>query len=287
MIRQIPISLPPITMRLVLIVVGAAILAVPNAILLGEAIGFMATRDYVFDWWLFQEASDRIGTGRMYDWGMPGQFGDVYDYRYSPLFAYLMTPFTWAGIWVWRALHLAALLLLPGRWALLALVAWPFWLDVASANVMIFPVVFGFLALRGSAWAMVAYVAMALLIPRPLYLPLLIWLAWQRPDWRPAMLGVAGAYAILTALTGEATAFLVSLTRGTELIGLDYNWGPSALLGPAWPLIGVPLGAWLTYRGRLGWAGIAISPHVLPYYLLALSWEARPRPMPVRAAADR
>jgi len=47
--------------------------------------------------------------------------------------------------------------------------------------------------------------------------------------------------------------------------------GPPAWLGSAWLLIGVPLGAWLTWRGRVGWAGLAISPYwLMPYYLMLL-----------------
>jgi hypothetical protein len=276
MIRTLSTSLPPISPRNVLILTVVAVLSVPNAILLSEAFGFMATRDYVFDWWLFGEASARIGTGTMYDWGVPGQFNDIYDYRYSPLFAYLITPFTWLGIWVWRALHIAALLLLPRRLALLTLLAWPFWLDVAHANVMTFAAVSGFLALRGSRWGTVAYVLIAMLVPRPVYVPLLVWIAWKRPEWRIPMLGMAGAYAVLTLATGEGFAFLASLTRGTELMALEYNWGPSALLGPVWLMVGVPLGAWLTAIGRVGLAGIVVSPHVLPYYLLVLLWELDP-----------
>jgi len=273
MIRSISTSLPPISLRLVLLLAVVAILSVPNAILLGEAFGFMATREYVFDWWLFGEASARIGTGHMYDWGAPGQFNDIYDYRYSPLFAYLITPFTWLGIWVWRALHVAALLLLPRRLALLAILAWPFWLDVAHANVMTFAAVFGFLALRGSRWGTVAYVVIALLVPRPVYVPLLAWIAWKRPEWRVPLLGIVGAYSGLTLATGEAFAFVASLTRGTELMALEYNWGPSAFFGLGWLVVGVPLGIWLTSIGRVGVAGIVVSPHVLPYYLLVLLWE--------------
>ncbi len=63
MIRSLPVLLPPISPRLVLLLAAAAVLAVPNAILVGEAFGFIATRDYVLDWWLFGEASARIGTG--------------------------------------------------------------------------------------------------------------------------------------------------------------------------------------------------------------------------------
>lgn len=273
MIGTISTSLPPIKPRVVLLLAGIAVLSVPNVILLKEAFGFMATREYVLDWWLFGEASARIGTGRMYDWGMPGQFGDVYDYRYSPLFAYVIAPFTWLGIWWWRALHVAALLLLPRRLALLLLLAWPLWFDVAHANVMTFGAVFGFLALRGSTLGTVAYVLIALLVPRPVYLPLLMWIVWKRPEWRIPVLGTAGVYAGLTLATGEGLAFLTSLTRATELMALDYNWSPTAFIGPAWFLLGVPLAIWLTWRGNVGWAGLAISPHVLPYYLLVLTWE--------------
>jgi hypothetical protein len=152
MIRSISSSLPPISLRLVLLLAVVAVLSVPNAILLGEVFGFMATRDYVFDWWLFGEASARIGTGRMYDWGAPGQFNDIYDYRYSPLFAYVDH-----SVHVARNLGVASCCTLPlccfaRRLALVAILAWPFWLDVAHANVMTFMFGSGYLALRGSRW---------------------------------------------------------------------------------------------------------------------------------------
>jgi hypothetical protein len=52
-----------------------------------------------------------------------------------------------------------------------------------------------------------------------------------------------------------------------------YNLGPSRWLGYWWLLAGVPLGAWLYWRGKVGWAGLAISPYVWSYYLLwTLPW---------------
>jgi hypothetical protein len=59
-------------------------------------------------------------------------------------------------------------------------------------------------------------------------------------------------------------------------IGNQQNVGPTRLLGPAWLLIGIPLGLWLTLKGRLGLAGMALSPYLFPHYYLALLWEAAP-----------
>lgn len=35
-----------------------------------------------------------------------------------------------------------------------------------------------------------------------------------------------------------------------------------------WVPIGLALAAWLTWKGRLGYASLAASPYWLPYYLL-------------------
>jgi hypothetical protein len=39
-------------------------------------------------------------------------------------------------------------------------------------------------------------------------------------------------------------------------------------MGQWWLVVGIPLAAWLTVRGRVGWAALAASPDWLPYYLL-------------------
>jgi hypothetical protein len=54
------------------------------------------------------------------------------------------------------------------------------------------------------------------------------------------------------------------------------NLGPSALIGWAWVPIGLALGAWLTWKGRLGLASLAVSPYVLPYYLVMILLELSP-----------
>jgi hypothetical protein len=55
-----------------------------------------------------------------------------------------------------------------------------------------------------------------------------------------------------------------------------WDLGPTRFLGMAWLIIGVPLAAWLTWKGRVGWAGLAMSPYVPPVYLMLLLFELRP-----------
>ena len=65
-----------------------------------------------------------------------------------------------------------------------------------------------------------------------------------------------------------AAEWVARLLDSTADIGSDFNIGPSALIGSWWLIVGIPLGIWLTWRGRIGLAGLAVSPYVLPYYLL-------------------
>jgi hypothetical protein len=45
---------------------------------------------------------------------------------------------------------------------------------------------------------------------------------------------------------------------------------------PLWlSLLLLPVAGWLTYRGRLGLASLAVTPYILPSYLLMLALEAR------------
>ena len=228
-----------------------------------------------FDWYTFAEAARRAGTDALYEPGALTDRGD-YAYRYSPLFAWLMVPVTWAGVWIWRVAHLAALAALPWRVALVTLLAWPLWEDVWHGNVLTFTAVLGFLALRGNRWAAAGFLVMALLVPRPLVIPALAWLAWRSPDWRWPGVAIAAIVGALTLSTGQAGPFLAAMLSSTD--GLDYtlNLSPSRFVGLWWMVIGVPLAAWLTAHGRVGWAGLALSPYVLPYYLLVLLWEIRP-----------
>ena len=259
---------------LVALMVG---MLVPNVLLLRESLGTLRAGDfYVYDWWLIQEAHERIGTGSMYVWGASAPHGsDIYLYRYSPLLPAIMAPLLDYGLQVWRLLHVAALIALPSPIAAIALLAGPFWFDVAHGNFLTFAFVAAWLALAGNRFAMGAYFTLSLLIPRPLMLPVVVWLLWREPQSRPVFLGVFSVNLLLVVLTGELLPWAVALVGGGDQIGSFYDIGPSALIGVWWLPFGLALAAWLTWKGRLGLASLAVSPYVLPYYLLMGLLEIR------------
>ena len=111
-------------------------------------------------------------------------------------------------------------------------------------------------------------------MPRPVQLPLAGWLLWQRADVRLPFIGMVAVSAIAAGVSGYAVDWLsalVALTGGYRTP--EVNLGPTRLFGAAWLIIGVPLAAWLTLKGRVGWAGLALSPYVIPQYLLSILWE--------------
>lgn len=244
--------------------------AVPNAYLLWESFGMILGYDGpVLDFWIMGEALTRP----MYDWG-PGEPFD-YSYRYSPLLPYVMSPFVALGLDVWRALHLVALAALPWKVIPLVLLFGPFWYDVAYANVLTFVAVLGWHALQGKRWAVVGYFVLFALVPRPLMVPLAVWLVWKQPEARRWAAGVAAVGLVLTAATGELLPWVGAVLRGEDMMGSAFDVGPSRWLGWWWLALGVPLGGWLTWKGRVGLAGLAVSPYVLPYYGMILLWELR------------
>ena len=81
------------------------------------------------------------------------------------------------------------------------------------------------------------------------------------------------AHTILVALTGYGLEWISSLFGVGGELNSPFNYGPSALIGYFWVPIGVALAIWLTIRGRLGLASLAISPYWLPYYFLMLVLE--------------
>ena len=88
-------------------------------------------------------------------------------------------------------------------------------------------------------------------------------------------------HKFLTALpTGYVAVWIGSLLQSSAReIANDFNLSPSRFVGLAWLIIGLPLAAWLTVRGRIGWAAMAISPYLLPYYLQLLGLELVPPPL--------
>lgn len=199
-------------------------------------------------------------------------------YRWSPVAAWLSIPLLAVPYWGWILLHVAAILgLRDWRASTIALVSWPFWQDAGVGNVLAFVVLAGWWALRGNRVAAVVYLGLCILMPRPLMLPLAVWLIGTMPSTRwPAALMFLG-HAILVALTGHGLEWIgVLANAGRVDMENAYAIGPAKLIGVAWVVIGIPLALVLIRFGRLGLAGLAASPYWLPYYLLFLLLELRP-----------
>ena len=254
-------------------VIGLAALAAVNAVLLAVILAAFAYALIGSDWYgSYVEAGRRALAGEpLYEWL------DGYGFRYHPLTAYVFAALTPLGYVAWAALHFLPLLALPRKVALIALASFPLWADVYNGNIMVFVVVAGFLALTGSRAGTWAFLLFAVVAPRPLMLPVLAWIVWQRPEWRVPFAALAVASLVTALLSGQGVewigALLVSATDGN--MGSRVDIGPSMLLGAWWTPLGLALGAWLTWRGRLGWAALAVSPYWLPYYPLVLLWELR------------
>jgi len=227
-----------------------------------------------FDWDNYVEAARRFPLGTLYDWDYP------YGFHYAPQLAPVLGAVTSIGILAWRAAHFVALALLPSRrLAVLLVVSYPFWADVNTGNLMVFVLLAAAWALRGNAIAVAAYLVLCALIPRPIMLPLLAWILWQRPAWRWPFVGIVALVIASAVPTGYLGDWVASFNAsGVKDIANDFNLSPSRFVGPWWLLVGIPLGVWLTLRGRIGWASMAISPYLLPYWVQLLGLElVRPR----------
>lgn len=230
------------------------------------------------DWDLVAEAGERMLRG-----DNPYLAGDVEGaYRYSPLYALIGGITEPLGPWPWRIASAASLLLLPRRLALIAAVSFPFWFDLRAGNVTTVMAVLAVLSVQGRGWAQAGYLAIAVLIPRPLMVPVVLWIVWRRRAWWPWLIAAAVLYAAATWATGwldEWFAVLGSVSAGLE--GKTFL-GWQRWLGEWWWAVAVPLAAMLMWWGRLGLASIAISPHIVPYYWLFLLLEVPPNPAETR-----
>jgi hypothetical protein len=269
------------------LVAGLVLLAILNAWLF-TVTQWHLPGSQAADWSSFVEAGRRITSG-----GSVYAVEADYAFRYSPLLAYVFAALAPMGVLAWRFLHLAALgaMVAADRrlWpvAAMALAAWPFWFDVDAGNLITFVLVTGALALRGKPVGIGAFLILALLVPRPLMLPLLGWCLWRHPNWRIPFAGMAVAAGLLTLLTGQAAAWLSVLVASTDEISSVLNFGPSRLLGIAWVPFGLALAVFLTFRGRIGLASLAASPYWFPYYFLMLLWEAVRPPQGARLEQAR
>lgn len=208
----------------------------------------------------------------------------LYEYRststfvWSPLAAYALQPLKAIDPWAWRAILVVGALAMPTWPARLAvLTSWPFWMDIATGNVLTLIFLATVWALRGSPVATWAFFTLALLRPMPLLIPAALWMLWKRPEWRTTVAGMVAVHVALVLWTGFAVDWLVAVAAvGPEIQSSGYNFSPTRWLGWWWMPIGVPLAWWLFRRGHAGWAGLAVSPYVWAYYLLwVLPWVNR------------
>jgi hypothetical protein len=217
------------------------------------------------------------------DWELWNALADqpMYDtdtlapFVWSPVAGWIMQVVAEIGVWPWAAVQVGVLFLLRD-WRLIALVAvsWGFMDQIASGNTMVFVFVAGVLAFRGSRPAAVVYLALLFLMPRPLQIPLAVWLIWKMPEIRWPALIVFVVHAAVVLASGMAGDWFANMAGHVSPLG---NYGPSELIGTApWLAIGLPLGVWLTWRGHVGWAGLAMSPYWLAGYLIWPLIELRP-----------
>jgi hypothetical protein len=260
--------------RRVLLGVGAALFAVWNAFWFLQLAIYARNGFPLNDWSslaTMDPASPYLTDG--FHWSIPAAW----------LWAYAVVPL---GFGIWSALHVVVLATLPRAVALAALVTFPFWADVAAGNMVTFAFVLAWHALAGRRWAVLGFVVLAALIPRPLMLPVLIWVLYRSKE---AWIGFIGA-TLAVVLAGLATQTLwtyLSLILGTSSsfwYTSPWNIGPSSLIGPIWVPFGLAIAAVATWKGWLGVASLAASPYLIHYYavfaLLDLRDRIRPRSEP-------
>lgn len=257
------LAVPKPRWRLIFVALAVAVVTTPNAYLVARSMGIILAGLPAVDWHHFVEAGRRVREGGLYDMSFD------YGFRYSPVLALVFGFIAPMGELVWRLLHVAAALALP-TWPMrvVTLVSWPFWFDVEAGNVLVFVLLAGAWALRGNRAAIGAFLVMAILMPRPLMLPIVAWLLWRHPDWRVPFVGIFVLHAVAVWATGWGAEWVGVLGGSIDEVASPLNVGPSSFIGLAWAIIALPVTAWLTWRGRLGWASLLAAPYWLPYYLM-------------------
>lgn len=193
-------------------------------------------------------------------------------FRYSPVAAWLLRPLAAAvGPIGFVIGHFLVLLALPRKLGLIVAVSFPFWFDLLWGNVFTFVFVAAYWAMRGNRFGTLAFLALTILMPRPVQAPLLLWLLWRQPWARLPFVALMAGQAALVMASGLALDWLNVLTStSADEANLGSNLGPTRLFGTAWLVVGIPLAVYLFRRGP-GLAGLVLAPYVLgQYWLLAL-----------------
>ena len=235
-----------------------------NGIFLAITLAAFLYADVGVDWDIYTEAGSRFFTGALYEWdGLP--------YRYSPLLAPLFAALAPIGYLGWSLLHFAALLTIPRKLALIALVSAPFWNDVYNGNTVTFVFVAAVWALRGKPWA---FFVLAVLIPRPVMLPVLAWLLWRHREYVVPFVLIAVVSLLGAWMTGWVDEWVVG-EIGNFGRDIYADIGPSMLIGAWWFPVGLGLAAYCTWRGWLGPASFLASGFWSLHYGIMLGLSGR------------
>ncbi|HEY7737407.1 MAG TPA: hypothetical protein VIC63_00025 [Candidatus Limnocylindria bacterium] len=209
-------------------------------------------------------------------WNLESWGAEVYEHpwRYSPVLLPVFSVIVAAGPWALAAAHFVALpLLLRLGWWPFWLVAFSafFWVDLVVGNVFTFVAIAAAFAIAGSRPGSIAFFLLTVVMPRPVQLPLALWLVWRRPDLRLAFAALITLHAVGLVVSGLGAEWVRSLGTSSELTFAPFSVGPGTVFGFWWLLVGIPLAAVMVWRGSAAaasLAGVVASPFLLPQYLL-------------------
>jgi hypothetical protein len=267
-LRSTLVTLAPNRSRQILVGGAAVAYVLVNAGLIALTLSYLVQLPRPLDWSVWAEIPTRLRDGSLY--------ADDSFFRYSPVAAWLRGAVSTLGYPLFVAAHVAMLAILPLPLAVAVGVSWPFWTDALVGNVFTFVALTAAAALRGSRWASLAYLSMLLLMPRPIMLPVAAWLLWKDRSLRAPFAAIFVLHGALVLSSGLGGDWIATLLSSTGDVDNSWNFGPSRFVGLGWLIVGGPLAVWLTLKGRLAWASLAISPYVLPQYLLVALYDAPP-----------
>ncbi len=215
--------------------------------------------DWATAWWPLQS------------WGQ-----QLYDHpwRYSPLLIPVVGIMVSGGPVALGIAHLGAIALLSrlgGRIMWLVGFSVFFWVDLIVGNVFTFVAVAAAFAIAGSRMGALWFIALTLLMPRPVQIPLAIWLVVHRPDLRLPALAITLVQIVGLVASGLGEAWIVSLFGSASLTYASFSLGMGRIFGNQWILVGIPVATVMVWKGSAAvaaLAGIVASPFLLPQYLL-------------------